>query len=324
VPVALVLAGCGATGPSNGSSGGAEPAGWIYGFAINTSRTARVNARTGTLEEISWPAPPVRNDKFLFEGNVSPIDGDLAQQGDTGWGWPRTFVLDAASGAYRDFDPPEVAAEEDFRWSPDGSQVIFLRHAVQGDTRRHLVRLTVATGIVDTLLTPDQAAGLLSAPFWIGSDTVGVTIDERPQVGDFPYHYVRIATATRAVAPYDELPWTEYHVPLISADRQWLAHWVVRDSAPPGGEATEFAMLRLGNRMTGDEQTLVGFPAWTTYEGSISIAFSPDSRFIASCRTDTEVTIFAVATGSVVKRLPLPYCRIALNWSWGPEGAPAN
>ena len=320
--LATGVAGCSSTGPSHGTPGSAEPIGWVYGHALNSSSTARVDARTGRMEEIIWGNPPV--DEFVKprEGSISPINGDLAEQGNTGWGWDRTFLLDAATGAWRDFDPPEVARETDFRWSPDGSQVLFLRHAVQGDTRNRLVRLTVATGIVDTLLTPDLAAGRLSYPFWIGSDTVGVSVDERPQVGEFPHHYLRIATATRAVTGFDEIPWSPYHIPLISADQRWLAHWNHHDSTPPGGALTEFITLRLRNRTTESERTLWSFPALTTYSGAISIAFSPDSRFIASCQTDTEVTIFAVATGQVVRRWPHPYCDIAINWSWGPEGPP--
>jgi hypothetical protein len=322
VSLAFGLVGCGSTGPGVGPPNGSGPIGWIYGHALNNSATVRVNARTGDLFEVQWTHPPVDDDVKPREGSISPLDGDLAEQGDTGWGWDRTFVLDASTGEYREFDPPEVAIETDFRWSADGSQVLFLRRAVQGDTRNRLVRLTLATGVVDTILGPDQVAGLLSKPFWIGSDTIGVSVDERPQVGEFPHHYLRIATATHAVTDFNDVPWGQYHIPLISADQKWLAHWVHHDSTSTSGEPTTFISLRLRNRESGQERTLWGAPALTTYEGALSIAFSPDSRFLATCQTDTEVTIFALSLGTVAKRLPLPHCRIAIDWSWGPEGPP--
>lgn len=318
----VLLVGCDSSGPSNGGPGSEEPTGWIYGTPWGSNTTLRVNAQTGQTEPVLWMNPPVDEFTLPVEGSISPIDGDLALQGETGWGWDRTFVLDAATGTYREFDPPEVAIEKDFRWSPDGTHVVFLRRAVQGDTRDRLVRLNVVTGVIDTLLSPDEAVGLLSLPFWIGSDTVGVSVDERPQIGEFPHHYLRIATASLVFTEFDEIPWSQYHIPLVSADRKWLAHWIVHDSTPPDGQSTEFATLRIRNRTTDAERTLWSFPVLTTSEGSTSIAFSPDGRFLASCQTNTEVTIFAVATALVTGRRSHPYCT-KLNWGWGPEGPAA-
>lgn len=319
--LSVLVTGCGPTGTSTGPPPGEGPVGWIYATAGGGNLTVRVDAATGRREEVTWPNPPLDENTLLWEGNISPIDGDVMEQGETGRLWDRTFHLDAATGVARDLGAPEVTSETDFRWSPDGRAVVFLRHLVQFDTRNRLVWIDPVTGQTDTLLTPDQAGGILEHPFWIAADTVGVTVEDRtPPLG--PSRYAQIALATWAVRDYEEIPWAPWHVPLISADGAWMAHWVVHDSVTAEGESAEYATLRVRHRITGQEHAIWGFPALTTYEASISIAISPDSRFLATCPTNTDVAIVRLSTGQEVKRVFVPYCE-TLNWSWGPEGPPS-
>lgn len=318
--LSVLVTGCGPTGTSTGPPPGEGPVGWIYATAGGGNLTVRVDAATGLREEVTWPNPPLDENTVLWEGNISPIDGDVVEQGETGRLWDRTFHLDASTGTTRDLGAPEVTSESDFRWSPDGSAVVFLRHLVQFDTRNRLVWLDPVTGQTDTLLTPDEVGGLLVAPFWIAADTVGVTVQDRtPPLG--PSRYVQIALATGVVREYEELPWAPWHVPLISADGAWMAHWLVLDSTPPGGVSTEFTTLRLYDRHSGLSRTLRAAP-FGTMGGTLSIALSPDTRFLATCITNTDVAIVRLSTGQEVKRLTVPYCT-TLNWSWGPEGPPS-
>jgi hypothetical protein len=313
------LAGCTSTGTMNTPPpGDPGPAGWIYA-SWGGQLTIRVNAATGEVQPITWPDPPVTEQDRLWSGNISPIDGDLVNQGDLGRFWDRLFILDVATGDVRDYGTEDVDLESLHHWSPDGTQVVFLRRAPTFDTRPRLVRLTVATGVTDTLLTPDEAGGSLNWPFWIGSDTVGLEV-----FGATGGYYLRLSTATRTPVPFDEVPYASANTPVVSADRRWMAHWVQVDSLT-ADSTIQYSVLHLGDREFGSEVVLWGTPTFTFFEGSVRTAFSPDSRFLASCPADDVLAIYAVQTAEEIVRHSLPanahYCD-TLDWSWGPEGPP--
>lgn len=311
--------GCGPTGSSvPPPPPPPAPTGWIYNTDGGSTITIRTNAATGESEPVVWPNPPIDQYETLEGGSISPIDGDVAEQGNTGRLWDQTYILDVATGVARDFGPPEVVQETDFHWSPDGTRVLLLRHTPTFDTRPRLVLLDPVTGANDTLLTPDDVGGWLYTPFWIGADTVGIVVqDVTPPYGPSHWSYLQIAVGTGAVAPFTEIEAPGYIAPQVSADRRWMTHWVTPIAPEPDAGLVQ---LRLYDRTSGDYRILRAVPSGTR-EGFISVAISPDSRFAANCPTDTVLAIYDLATAREISRYTLPHCEY-LDWSWGPERPP--
>lgn len=299
---------------------GPEPGGWIY-FKPDIELyviPARVNVRTGAVEQLVLPPPfHAASDFYYVDGFVSPINGNLAGAARFGGLFHETFVLDAATGQVNHYldtgNQFGVSVDSRHRWAPDGSAIAFTRHQVSGCCRVW-VRLNVATGVVDTLESDSERTP--QSFFWFGPDTLVF------QRADAETPYASFALATGAVASWNLVPYTSFRPPTVSRDRRWIAYWTSRDSVVEGGGTVRFAYQNLLDRRTQESHVLATSPY---SDGTMMPAesFDPDSKYVAHCVTFTTIRIRELATGRNVKDLEVPFC-FALVWSWGPEGKPQS
>lgn len=326
LPLAFVLACSGTDSNPPPSPAVIEPAGWVY-FASGVSQESpvnRVDVRTGVIRLVEFP-PPLPPDRTFFfkQGMVSPLSGDIASADFSGFFWPTTYVLDAASGVVTSHaDPTRVTQDFGHYFAPDGKRVVFTRRSVDvlGSATR-LVVLDTKTGEQDTVLTAPSRV-TLDLPVWIGTDSL--LVNWYSQSDNFQFRVLAIGDSDAEV-------FTEFvhpgllNVPAFSADSKWAVHWIIADSATgePIGDGVDgqvpVTVQLLRNRQTGVAAVLAQHPFDAT--PSLSAVFSPDSRFLARCASEVEMVLVRVADGSEVKRLAVPGCR-GLSWSWGPDGPP--
>ncbi|MDX2208376.1 MAG: hypothetical protein SFU57_12115 [Gemmatimonadales bacterium] len=297
-----------------------EPTGWIY-FQDGRNEDdpiRRINVATGVIETLVPPPPLLPAKRFsLWPQMVSSQTGEVAASA-PGGGFPATMIWNHATGGVIFHRDPSVTVDNFHRWSPDGRAVGFLRRsATILDGRSRVILLDPRTGGQDTVHVT-QVGRTIKWFSWIGNDTLLLDVVEG---GTELGLYDALRLSDGMVAPISEVPKNLGLPPLISPDQRWMVSTLQLDSVIGSADTiARFRQSSLRDRSTGIEVRLK-LEVLFSLEGNIAFEFSPDSRFLASCPTDTLMIIHRLPTTEEVKRLHGIFCQ-SLSWSWGPEGPP--
>jgi hypothetical protein len=290
------------------------PTGMIYMQAGQNTSDPLVSIRVDSGELTYPPIPPVlggTKNFRLFDGAVSNSDevvaGAVLSVG-------KTFLWRLGDGAVAFHGDPLPTQDRLHVWSPSGRTLVFVRRRIDVPSPTVVVRWTPATAVQDTVLVPSQGQALL-AMGWMGEDSL--IFDAFAHPGGSQFRVLELGAPQ--LTPFAELSYPGFPVPpTFSPSRRWMAFLTIRDSTTPSGSRIQLLSRRHRDRVTGEELEYEADLFNDAASGSVSIAYSPDERFFATCENDTTIAIRAVSGAQVSRRLAVPYCT-ALSWTMNGE-----